>query len=208
MRRGFTLIEVLIALSLMTVVLTGAFLMFHFSDKSRGVTATARSLQTAMIIEETLTYDLARLYSQGMPFFYDEAKKNVLKFYAIDPKHQPPDGKLGLRAITYQLEAPKTYLKRTEATTANVGSAPLESAEFLPFRTETGVMLRVNLVVGRTKDDPEGPPLVHTFLVRPVLSSGEQGAQVTPLSEFNPKPNSGTPLPAASGASPAPSPGP
>ena len=208
MRRGWTLIEVLIAAALMTVVLSGAFLLFHFSDTSRGVTRTARALQTAMIIEETLTYDLARLFSQGTPFFYDDKKKGTLKFYAIDPKSTAADGTLGLQAVTYELEGEDKPLKRTtEGETRAIGAAPLKSVEFLPFRSVTGVMLRVNLVVGKTADDPKGEPLTHTFLARPVLSSGEQGAKFTILKDFDPKPKDGSPLPAPSGAFPPPTPG-
>lgn len=204
-RHAWTLVEILIAASLMTVVLSGGFLLFNFGDKSRGVTATARALQSAMMIEENLTNDLARLYANGTPFIHDDARKNMLRFYVIDPAHTPADGTVGLRAVTYVLDPPKSLLRRQYAgASETIGTSPLESVEFLPFRTVTGPMLRVNLVVGRTKDDPDGPPLVHTFLSRPALSSGEQGARLTMLSNFEPRPTQGSPLPAPSGAFPPP----
>ena len=51
MRRGWTLVEVLVACVLMTMVLSGVWLMFLLGDRSRGVSATARALQTATLIQ-------------------------------------------------------------------------------------------------------------------------------------------------------------
>lgn len=197
-RGGWTLLEVLVSLGLMTVVLSGAWMMFSFSDRSRGVTATARALQTALLIEETLTNDLARLMKNGGPFRWDPDHTNWIGFYVVDPLHTPPDGKVGVRAVRYQLEPAGSLLRRRYGDRNDpIGTSPLTSVEFLPFRSLTGTMLRVNLTVGRTRDDPEGPPLFITFLARPALSAGAGHLTIEALSDIQDTPQAthkGAPL--------------
>lgn len=49
-------------------------------------------------------------------------------------------------------------------------------------------MVRVTLTVGRTKDDPEGPPFVHTFLVRPQIYPSPDRLPIKLLADFLEKP--------------------
>ena len=205
-RRGFTLLEVIVSMALMTIVLAGAWLMFSFSDRSRGVTATARALQTAMLIEETLTNDLARLVKNGGAFRFDPDHTNWITFTVVDPRHQTPDGTIGVRAVRYLLDPASSLLKRKYGdANDSIGTSPLVSIEFLPFRSLTGTLLRVNLTVGRTKDDPEGPPFFHTFLARPALTASAQNLKVESLSDVPDAPeakNKGVPPPIPDGVFP------
>lgn len=189
MKKAFTIVEILIACVLMTLVLTGIWAVWSLGDRSRGVTATARALQTATLIQEHLTNDLARLVSAGVPFFFDREKGRKLGFYVVDPTHAPPSGELGVRAVLYQLPGENQLLERiSEDRTERLGSSPLKDCELRPFHSTTGAMVRVVLTVGRTKDDPDGPPYIHTFLVRPELYGSVDRLPVKVLSEFNPKP--------------------
>lgn len=190
MRRAVTLVEILVAMTLMTMVLSGAWMMFSLGDRSRGVTATARALQTATLIQERLTNDLARIIARGPPFVFEppDEKGRELGFYVIDPEHAPPSGEVGVRAVLWRLKAEKTLLEREYAGRAEtVGVSPLEDAEFRPFLATNGPMVRVVLKVGRTRDDPAGPTYVHTFLVRPEFRHGDK-LGLKPLSDFVDKP--------------------
>lgn len=205
-RRGWTLLEMIVAMGLMTIVTSGAWLVFSFSDKSRGVTATARALQTAMLIEEHITNDLARLVKNGAPFRFDPDKTGWIAFYVVDPQHTPADGKVGVRGVRYTLEPGQLLRRQYGDRNDPIGTSPLSSIEFLPFRGLTGVMLRVNMTVGRTKDDPEGPPLFLTFLARPALTAGAANLQMEALSRIEDTPefkNKGTALVVPPGTFPA-----
>jgi prepilin-type N-terminal cleavage/methylation domain-containing protein len=189
---GYTLVEVLIAMSLMTLVLSGAWMVFHLGDRSRGVTASARALQTAMLVQEHFTNDLARLIAKGMPFRFDPQATGTIGFYVIDPQHTPATGQVGIRSVKY-VHPPKLpngahqLLQRTYAgKTESIGASPLVSAAFLPYTSLTGPMIRVNLIVGRTQDDPDGPPLDHTFVARPSMSSAAMLLDLAKLSDFDP----------------------
>lgn len=197
MKRGFTIVEILIAAVLMTLVLTGIWAVFSLGDRSRGVTATARALQTATLIQEHITNDLARLIPAGVPFFFEaeSEKGRKLGFYAVDPSHAPPSGEVGARAILYRLPGDDQLLEREyDRKVERLGPSPLKNAEFRPFHSTTGAMVRVVLTVGRTKDDPDGPPYVHTFLVRPALFASPDRLPVKLLSDFleEQKPKEGT----------------
>lgn len=206
-RHGWTLLEVLVAAGLITIVLAATFLLFNFSDRSRGVTRTARALQTATFIEENLLNDLSRVVTNGDPFVYDADHKDTIGFYVVDTDHDPADGKLAVNAVRYRLKQKGAYLERELAGKSEaMGISPLESIEFLPFDTPSGTMIRVNLVVGHTPDDPDGPALTHTFLARPALAANTDDLPITATSEFKPKPDKGAPLPAPSGVFPPPSP--
>lgn len=191
MKRAFTIVEILIACVLMTLVLTGIWAVWNLGDRSRGVTATARALQTAMLIQELVTNDLARLISAGVPFFFDPPsdRGRRLGFYVVDPSHAPPSGELGVHAVTYRLPGDDQQLERISAgRTERLGTSPLKDCEFRPFHSTTGAMVRVVLTVGRTQDDPAGPPYIHTFLVRPELYAAADRLPVKVLSEFDPRP--------------------
>ena len=189
MRRGWTLIEVLVAAGLMVVVLSGVWMVLRLGDKSRTVTATARALQTATLIQEYLTNDLARMIVGGVPFAFDPARGRKLGFYVVDPEHAPPSGEIGVRAVLYQLPGDNQLLEREyDGTVTTIGAAPLVDAQFRPFHSTVGDMVRVVLKVGRSKDDPDGPPYVHTFLVRPELRGASDRLPIKTLSDFKTKP--------------------
>ena len=190
-RRAFTLIEILIATTLMTVVLSGAWMVFSLGDRSRGVTATARALHTATLIQEYLTNDLARLISGGAPFLFEQEseKGRKLGFYVVDPTYAPSSGEIGVRAVMYQLTEDKSLLTREyDGAVTTIGTSPLLDCQFRPFTSVCGPMVRVVLTVGRTKDDPDGPPYVHTFLVRPELRGVSDKLAIKTLSDFKTKP--------------------
>lgn len=187
---GFTIVEILVATGLTTIVLSGLWAMFSLGDRSRGVTATARALQTATLIQERLTNDLARIIARGAPFVFEPEgeKGRKLGFYVVDPEHAPASGEVGVRAVLYRLPADKALLEREyDGRVERIGSSPLEDAQFRPFLSTNGPMVRVRLVVGRTKDDPPGPAFTHTFLVRPELRGGDK-LPLKPLSDFVEKP--------------------
>jgi type II secretory pathway pseudopilin PulG len=190
MRRGFTIIEILVTTGLTTIILSALWAMFSLGDRSRGVTATARALQTATLIQERMTNDLARIISRGAPFTFEPEgeKGRKLGFYVVDPEHAPPSGEVGVRAVLYRLPGDKQLLEREyNGRVEKLGSSPLVDAQFRPFLATNGPMVRVKLIVGRTKDDPAGPDFVHTFLVRPELRGGDK-LPLKPLSDFLEKP--------------------
>lgn len=184
MRRAATLVEVLIAAALGTVVLTAAWSMFQLGDRSRGVTASARALQTAMLIQEHVTNDLSRMVPLGVPFRYDPKKPHEIGFHVIDPAHTA-GLRIGVRAVGYRFEGKDTLLLREYgAEESPVGPSPLTTIAFLPHVGATGPMVRVQLAVGRTPDDPPGPAIPHTFLVRPANPRATPGLTLEPLSGF------------------------
>lgn len=184
MRRGWTLLEMLVAVALSTIVLASAWLLFSLGNRGRGVTATARALQTAMLIQEHLQNDLARMIAPGLPFRFDGENGRKLGFYVIDPRHTP-DTEIGVRAVVYRLAEPGQLLRREVGTEVqSIGASPLTSVSFRPFRSTTGPMLRVVLEVGRSKDEPDGRSYVHTFLVRAAPHGGTEGLTIKPLVKF------------------------
>lgn len=204
MRRGFTIVEILVAAALMTVVFSGAWMLWSLGDRSRGVTATARALQTATLIQERLTNDIARMISRGAPFYFEpeNEKGRTLGFYVVDGSHAPPTGEIRVRSVLYRLPGDNALIEREyDARVESIGTSPLVDAQFRPFASASGPMVRVVLKVGRTRDDPAGPPYVHTFLVRPELRGASDRLPVKPLSDFivRPEPREGSqnlPVPA------------
>lgn len=187
---AFTIVEILVACVLMTLVLSGVWAMFSLGDRSRGVTATARALQTATLIQERLTNDLARMVVHGAPFLFEPEteKGRKLGFFVVDPEHKPANGEVGVRAVLYRLPGDSALMEREYAgKVERVGTSPLVDAQFRPFYATNGPMVRVVLRVGRTKDDPAGPAYLHTFLVRPDLRAGDKLA-LKPLSDFVERP--------------------
>ena len=164
---GFTLVEILIATAIGSLVFTTAIMIFNYSGRSQGVTAAARALQTATLVEEQMTDDIHRaVLAKGGWIRYDEDRFSSLAFYAIDPA-QVRSNPIQVKAVRYSLTDPPSYLKREwNARVESVGVSPLTSVRFVPFRSSTGPMVRVNLWVGRDPTDPPGPPIAHTFLLR------------------------------------------
>ena len=134
-----------------------------------------------------MTNDLARMISVGEPLHFEPEteKGRKLGFYVVDGSHVPPSGEVGVRAVLYQLTGDNKLMEREyDKLVSTIGSSPLVDAQFRPFHSTVGMMVRVVLTVGRTKDDPEGPPYIHTFLVRPDLRGSSTRLPVKPLSEF------------------------
>lgn len=184
MKAGLTLVEVLIAAALGTIVLAAAWSLFHVGDRSRSATASARALQTAMLIQEHVTNDLSRMVPLGVPFRFDPKKTDQIGFYVIDPA-ETAAREIGVRAVGYRLPGKDEHLLREYAAEeAPVGPSPLTTIAFLPYQGATGPMVRVRLAVGRTRDDPPGPPVPHTFLVRPANPRATPGLAFRALSGF------------------------
>lgn len=187
-RAGFTLVEILVACALGTAILGSAMLIYNLAGKQRGVTATARALQTAMLIEERFTSDIRRLVRVGAgPLKFEEGKPRI-SFYAHDPTG--PKTPVGFRGVVYSLPplpADKTpqYLQREwDARVDSVGVSPLTSISFKPMVMPTGPAVRVTLTVGRDQSDPEGPALVHTFLVRVPSPNSSTDVEYQQLADF------------------------
>ena len=188
-RAGFSLVEIMIACTVGVVILASAMSIYNLSNKQRGVTASARALQTAMIVEETITADIHRLVMVGAgPLKFHPDKKSRLSFYAYDPT--APKDPIGYRGVVYYLPevpADKTpqYLQREWDATANsVGVSPLTSIAFTPLMSPTGPVVRVVLTVGRDTADPDGPPLTHTFLARIPAPSASDAIEFKALADF------------------------
>ena len=85
-RRAFTLVELTVTTAIAVVIFGAALMVYNFSNRSRGVTATARALQTALFIQEQLTTDLGRLVLAGAaPLSVPGDDPARLSFYAYDP---------------------------------------------------------------------------------------------------------------------------
>lgn len=183
-RAAVTLAEILVATALTTVVIGGAMMIYHLSARSRGVTAAAQGLSTAMIIEETITADLRRLIQVAPAPVRFGPDGSRLAFFACDPASaQGPV--LGVRGVRYSIAAKGGLLEREWAGEVHaVGSSPLTSLAFLPFRSPTGPMVRVNLEVGRTPGEPDGPPVIHSFLAPIASARRRENLQLKLLSKF------------------------
>lgn len=183
-RRAFTLVEMLVAAALGTIVISGAILLYNLANRSRGVTASARSLQTALLIEEHIRSDVSRVAGGVRGLRFDPAAPTRMAFWVSDLSENVGPTSVAVRAVQYKLETSGTLLKREyDARVDSMGVSPVTSAAFLPFMSSTGPMIRVSLVVGRSKDDPAGPSLDHSFLVR------VPAARVPPSLTFVPRSN-------------------
>ena len=193
-RRAFTLIEIMVACALGTAIFAGAIAVYNLSNRSRGVTASARALETATLLEEMITTDLHRLVKVGagpLRFYPDRPSK--LAFFAYDPDGAAGGASVPFRAVAYTLadgaseKTPQFLQREWNAKVESVGLSPLTSAAFVPFMSPTGPLVRVTLTVGRDATDPAGPPLVHTFLARYPSPSDTSGVDFEPRSDFRNK---------------------
>jgi prepilin-type N-terminal cleavage/methylation domain-containing protein len=167
-RTGYTLLEVLVAVALSTAVLVAAWAVWHLANRSQGAAAAARAIQTAALIEETVSSDLRRLISvggSGLRFYPEDRSK--IGFYAADPSQSWQGNVVDVRAVRYFVDGAPGLLKReVDLKAESVGTSPVTSIAFTPYMGPTGAMVRVTLAVGRDPTEPAGPPHVHTFLAR------------------------------------------
>lgn len=120
-------------------------------------------------------------YARGT---YDPKNPAEIGFWVVDPAHVAAR-EIGVRAVGYRLAAKDTLLVREYAAEeSSIGPSPLTTIAFLPYAGATGPMVRVQLSVGRTKDDPPGPPVTHTFLVRPANPRATPALALRPLTGF------------------------
>lgn len=165
-RAAFTLVEILVTVTVFVVVFAAAVMIWNLSNRSRGVTATARALQTALLIQEQLADDMGRLIRAGPAPVRFSDKEDILSFYTVDPVASLGQ-KLVVRGVAYARDSASGYLRRTIGTSSeSVGVSPLTSIAFVPFLSPTGPLLRVSLMVGREQGEPPGPDTAHSFLVR------------------------------------------
>jgi type II secretory pathway pseudopilin PulG len=166
-RAALTLLETLVAAAIATVVLASLFLFFNLSYRSQKVTATARALQTALLVEERLADDLGRVVPAGPSLFRSwPDRPGRLGFYVYDPAG-PRGEAVPVRAVVWSLEKPRSLLVRTwSGARQPVGVSPLMSLTFHPFMSPTGPLVRVVMEVGSEASEPDARSLVHTFLVR------------------------------------------
>jgi type II secretory pathway pseudopilin PulG len=183
-RNAFTLVEILFATTIGTVVIGAAALIWSIAGRSQSVAASASSLQTALAIEERVLSDLARLVvaAPGLWRFRPE-KPTRLSFYAY--AGGPSGLEVPARGVTYSLEGTPARFTRWQAgKSETVGTSPLESLRFHPFETPTGPMIRVTVVVGRNASDPAGPSRTHTFLAPVACPRQSPILTVKRLSDF------------------------
>lgn len=169
MRSGFTLVEILVAATIGTVVFSSALMIYGFANRSRNVSASARALQTALLVQERVEEDLARLVQMsGAPVRFFPKDPSRLAFVVYDASAGDAPGLVvPVRGVTYALDAPGGYLVRqVERTRESVGVSPLTTIAFLPFLSPTGPLVRVTMAVGREKGEPPGPDIHHAFLAR------------------------------------------
>lgn len=185
-RSGFTLAELMVSLSIGVVIFGAALLIWNFSNRSRGVTATARALQTALFIEEQLCADLGRLVQAGESALHcPQGKTPRLSFYALDAR-AATGLVLPVRGITYALDgAPGLLTRECDRAVESLGSSPLTSVAFNAFQGAAGPLLRVTLTVGREPGEPPGPPTVHSFLARIPVAPPAEGLEIKVLSPFS-----------------------
>ena len=171
---GFTLIEVLLAVTLATTVLGAAWALFGLSNRSQGAAAAARAIETAALIEETVTQDLRLVISIGgsglRAFPRDTSKLNL---YAADPVQPWRGNVVSALAVRYYLEHaateqnPAHLVREVDRKPHGVGASLLTSMAFSPFLGPNGVLVRVSMRIGRDSSEPPGPVHVHTFVARP-----------------------------------------
>lgn len=185
MRNGFTLVEMIVTVTVAVVIFSASYMVWGLANRSRGVTASARALQTALLIQEQLADDLGRLIRAGpAPVRWVEGKEDRLSFYTVDPVASV-GRKLVVRGVAYARDPASGYLRRTiGAAHESVGVSPLTSVAFVPFESPTGPLLRVSLLVGREKGEPEGPDTAHSFLVRIPVSRQHPSLQIDAATPF------------------------
>lgn len=165
-RRGFTLAEILIVVAISVAIFATALMIFNFSNRSRGVTATANALQTALLLQEHFLDDLGRLMpGASMPVLVRPDQPARISFFAFDPQASTPE-KLVMNPVVYSLDAAKRVQREWKGKRDPIGFAPFESLTFKPFLSPTGPLIRVSMVVGRVDGEPPGPPTAHAFLAR------------------------------------------
>lgn len=125
-RAAFTLVEILVTVTVFVVVFAAAVMIWNLSNRSRGVTATARALQTALLIQEQIADDLGRLIRAGpSPLRFSEDKQDRLSFYTVDPVASLGQ-KLVIRGVAYARDPVSGYLRRiVGADHQSVGVSPL-----------------------------------------------------------------------------------
>lgn len=173
MRRAVTLVELVLTVTIAVVIFAAALMVYNFSNRSRGVTATARALQTALLIQEHLMGDLGRLVPAGSsPLNVPADDPGRLSFYVFDPAAST-GREMKLSGVVYALPKKGALLTRESGgKPETIGTAPLERVEFTPFQCATGPYLRVTLTVGREDGEPAGPATVHSFLAPVNVTSG------------------------------------
>ena len=166
-RSGFTLVELLVSATLGIAIFGGALLIWSASNRSRSVGATARGLQTALIIQEQIVSDLGRLVQiEQAPVRVAPGAPSRMSFYAFDPEASK-EKRIAVHAVVYALAGPPGMLQREwQGKVSPVGVSPLNAITFSPFFDGTGALVRVTLEVGREPGEPPGPPTTHSFLVR------------------------------------------
>lgn len=187
MRRAFTLVEMVVGIALLLIAMSAAYAVLHLGGKSRNVTASAEGLRSALLIQERLEADLNGLVRVRNGWVHwHTGKTNRTAFYSYDPTARTQDPKaVGVRAVRWSLDAPGGYLQREwNRKVESVGTSPLTSIAFLPMDSPTGPLMRVTVSVGRSKDEPEGPPVVHSWLSRIPAPRGARGLVLEVLSEF------------------------
>lgn len=165
-RTAFTLVELVVTITMAVVIFAAALMVFGFANRSRGATATARALQTALLIQEHMTTDLGRLVQAGeAPLSVPPGDPARMSFYAYDPALGKGKS-MHVRGIVYRLAKAGAMLTREcNGPPESIGTAPLAALAFSPFQCATGPYVRVTLTVGREDGEPQGPPTVHSFLV-------------------------------------------
>lgn len=165
-RRAFTLAEILVVVSISVAIFASAWMIFHFSNRSRGVTATANALQTALLLQEHFLDDLGRLLpGASLPVLVRPDQPGRISFYAYDAQASTPD-KLVINPVVYSVDAAKRVHREWKRKRDPIGFAPFESLEFVPFVSPTGPLIRVTMVIGRAEGEPAGPSTTHSFLAR------------------------------------------
>lgn len=185
MRRGFTLVEMVVVVTIGVAIFAAALMIFNFSNRSRSVTATARALQTALLIQERFCEDMGRLVpAAGSPVGFDKKRPSRLSFWCVDPTHK--GDRVGIRGVKYSLkdDEPGLLMREWDGREEAVGAAPLESIAFAPFVSPTGTLVRVTMRVGREKGEPPGPATAHSFLARIPAPTFHKSLKVKLLSGF------------------------
>lgn len=183
MRRGFTLVEILVTVTIGVVIMAAALMIFNFGNRSRNVTATARALQTALLVQERFNEDLSRLIPGSSTIRFHD-KPDRVSFWAYDPEFTA-GGAIGVRGVVYFRDEVTGLIKREwNDRVDTVGVAPLRSIEFYPFMSPTGPLIRVNMQVGREPGEPPGPDTFHTFLARIPMPRSHPSLKWKPVSGF------------------------
>lgn len=183
-KRGFTLVEILVTVTIGVAIMSATLMIFNFSNRSRNVTATARALQTALLVQEQFSEDLSRLIPGSSTIKFHEKNPGRISFWAYDPA-STAGAEIGVRGVVYYRDEATGLVKREWSDRVDaVGVAPLKSIEFYPFMSPTGPLIRVRMVVSREKGEPPGPDTVHTFLGRIPQPRGHPSLKWKPVSGF------------------------